>query len=108
MAVTPDYGGSNPPIDIPTNGRLTLNPVPQPPPPNPPKIYNGPSSPLVSFGANSAPSAIAMDPSDGLAIVTLAGVNPNKFQSINVPAPPPPFTTHLSSAGNSAPLRPGA
>src|SRR5260370_21584131 len=102
MAVTPDYGGSNPPIDIPTNGRLTLNPVPQPPPPNPPKIYNGPSSPLVSFGANSAPSAIAMDPSDGLAIVTLAGVNTNNVQFINVTGSTPAVTNQVSSCGNLA------
>src|SRR5258708_14793831 len=58
MAVTPDYGGSNPPIDIPTNGPLTLKPVPQPPPPNPPKIYNGPSSPFGSFGPNFPPPPI--------------------------------------------------
>ncbi len=102
MAVTPDYGGSNPPIDIPTNGPLTLKPVPQPPPPNPPKIYNGPSSPLVSFGANSAPSAIAMDPSDGLAIVTLAGVNTNNVQFINVTGSTPAVTNQVSSGGNLA------
>src|SRR5260370_18112949 len=77
MAVTPDYGGSNPPIDITTNGPLTLKPLPQPPPPNPPKIYNGPSSPLVSFRANFPPSALAMDPSDGFALVTPAAPHTN-------------------------------
>ena len=37
MAVIPDYGGANPPVDL-TNNPLTLKPVSQPPPPNPPKI----------------------------------------------------------------------
>src|SRR5260370_22994331 len=49
MAVIPDYGGSNPPLDT-SNTKLTLNPVPQPPPPNPPSIYIGPATPLISFG----------------------------------------------------------
>src|SRR5258708_988621 len=102
MAVTPDYGGSHPPIDITTNGPLTFKPLPQPPPPNPPKIYNRPSNPFVSLCANSAPSAIAMDPSDGLAIVTLAGVNTNNVQFINVTGSTPAVTNQVSSGGNLA------
>src|SRR5713226_3479229 len=103
MAVIPDYGGSNPPVDI-SNSPLTLKPVPQPPPPNPPKIYNGPASPLISFGANSAPSSIAMDPADGLAIVTLAGVpsSSNNVQFIDLTGSTPLVTGQFSSGGNLA------
>src|SRR5260370_2990938 len=101
MAVLPDYGGSNPPLDT-SNTKLTLKPVPQPPPPNPPSIYIGPATPLISFGATSAPSSIAMDPTDGLAIVTLAGVNTNNLQFINVTGSTPAVTGQFSSGGNLA------
>jgi len=103
MAVTPDYGGSNPPVDITTNppSPLTLKPVPNPPPPNPPKIYIGPA-PLLSFGMGSAPSSIAMDPTDGLAIVTLAGVPSNNVQFIDVTGATPAKTISVSSGGNLA------
>lgn len=100
MAVIPDYGGTNPPRDI-SNTQLTLQPVPQPPPPNPSKIYTGPA-PLISFGGTSAPSSIAMDPSDGLAIVTLAGVNTNNVQFINVTGSTPVVTGQFSSGGSLA------
>jgi DNA-binding beta-propeller fold protein YncE len=102
MAVTPDYGGSNPPIDIVSNNPLTLKPVPQPPPPNPPKIYNGPASPLLSFGASSVPSAIAMDPTDGLAIVTLAGATTNNVQYIDLTGSTPAVKSQFTSGGNLA------
>jgi DNA-binding beta-propeller fold protein YncE len=101
MAVIPDYGGSNPPLDI-SGSPLTLKPVPQPPPPNPPKIYIGPATPLISFGATSAPSSIAMDPADGLAIVTLAGVNSNNVQFIGLTGSTPAVTNQFSSGGNVA------
>src|SRR5713101_7257971 len=103
MAVIPDYGGSNPHLDI-SNSPLTLKPVPQPPPPNPPKIYNGPASPMSSFGANSAPSSIAMDPADGLAIVALAGVpsSSNNVQFIDLTGSTPLVTGQFSSGGNLA------
>ncbi len=102
MAVIPDYGGSNPPVDIVSKSPLTLKPVPQPPPPNPPKIYNGPANPLLSFGLNSAPSGIAMDTTDGLAIVTLAGAPTNNVQFIDVTGSTPVVTTQVSSGGNLA------
>jgi hypothetical protein len=102
MAVIPDYGGSNPPLDAAGTSKLTLKPVPQPPPSNPPSIYIGPATPLISFGATSAPSSIAMDPTDGLAIVTLAGVNTNNLQFINVTGSTPAVTGQFSSGGNLA------
>ncbi len=103
MAVIPDYGSTNPPVDITTNppSPLALKPVPNPPPPNPPKIYIGPA-PLLSFGTGSAPSAVAIDPSDGLAIVTLAGVNTNNVQFINVTGATPAVTNQVTSGGNLA------
>src|SRR5882757_3954282 len=102
MAVIPDYGGTNPPFDILSKSALTLKPVPPPAPPNPPKIYLGPATPLISFGANSAPSSVAMDPADGLAIVTLAGVNSNKVQFIGLTGSAPAVTNQFSSGGNVA------
>jgi DNA-binding beta-propeller fold protein YncE len=102
MAVIPDYGGSNPPLDFISKSPLTLKPVPPPAPPNPPKIYLGPATPLISFGANSAPSSIAMDPADGLAIVTLAGVNSNNVQFIGLIGSAPAVTNQFSSGGNLA------
>src|SRR6267143_4673412 len=102
MAVTPDYGGSNPPVDIISKSALTLKPVPPPAPPNPPKIYLGPATPLISFGANSAPSSVAIDPADGLAIVILAGVNSNNVQFIGLTGSTPAVTSQFSSGGNLA------
>jgi len=105
VAVIPDYGGSNssnpnPPLDV-NNNPLTLNPVPSPPPPNPPKIYGGPA-PLISFGASSAPSSIAIDRPDGLAVVTLAGVSSNNVQFIGLTSGTPTVTNQVSSGGNVA------
>src|SRR5260370_39528868 len=121
MAVIPDYGGTNPPFDITTNPpqKLTKKPVPQPAPPNPPNIYCPSSAslimtttppscaaptPLISFGTGSAPSSIAMDPTDGLAIVTLAGVpSPsNNVRFIDVTGATPVPTISVSSGGNLA------
>jgi len=102
MAVIPDYGGTNPPLDVVSKSQLTLKPVPPPAPPNPPKIYLGPATPLISFGANSAPSSIAIDPADGLAIVTLAGVNSNNVQFIGLTGSTPAVTSQFSSGGNLA------
>ena len=102
MAVIPDYGGTNPPLDVVSKSQLTLKPVPPPAPPNPPKIYLGPATPLISFGANSAPSSIAIDPADGLAIVTLAGVNSNNVQFIGLTGSTPAVTGQFSSGGNLA------
>ena len=101
IAVIPDYGGTNPPLDV-TNNPLSLKPVASPPPPIPPKIYVGPATPLVSFGASSAPSSIAMDPADGLAIVTLAGVNSNNVQIINLAGGTPAPPSSASSGGSVA------
>ncbi len=102
MAVIPDYGGTNPPIDIITKVPLTLKPVSQqPPPPNPPKIYVGPA-PLISFNAGSVPSSIAMDPADGLAIVTMAGVPSNNVQFIDLTGATPAQTISVSSGGSIA------
>ncbi|HEX7695874.1 MAG TPA: hypothetical protein VF394_00710, partial [Candidatus Acidoferrum sp.] len=102
MAVIPDYGGTNPPLDVVSKSQLTLKPVPPPAPPNPPKIYLGPATPLISFGANSAPSSIAIDLADGLAIVTLAGVNSNNVQFIGLTGSTPAVTSQFSSGGNLA------
>jgi DNA-binding beta-propeller fold protein YncE len=111
MAVIPDYGGSNAPLDVTGTSRLFLKPVPPPAPPNPPKIYCPgttaascvpPFTPLISFGANSAPSSIAMDPADGLAIVTLAGVNSNNVQFVGLTGSAPTVTNQFSSGGNLA------
>src|SRR6266436_2801348 len=124
MAVIPDYGSTNPPFDITTNPpqKLTKKPVSQPAPPNPPNIYCpssaalvtpappapptpqvcGTASPLLSFGATSAPSSIAMDPTDGLAIVTLAGAPSNNVQFIGLTSSTPALTNQFSSGGNLA------
>jgi DNA-binding beta-propeller fold protein YncE len=100
IAVIPDYGGLNPPSDV-NNKKLSLKPVPPPAPTNPPKIYIGPT-PLISFAASSAPSSIAMDQTDGLAIVTLAGVNSNNVQFINLAGGAPSKMSSVSSGGNLA------
>jgi DNA-binding beta-propeller fold protein YncE len=102
LAVIPDYGATNPPIDIVTKAPLALKPVSQPPPPNPPKIYNGPATPLLSFGATSAPSSIAVDQTDNLAVVTLAGVSSNNVQFIDLTGSVPAKTISVSSGGNIA------
>jgi DNA-binding beta-propeller fold protein YncE len=109
IAVLPDYGGTNPPLDL-SNSPLSLQPVSSPPPTVPPKIYcldstppcTGPITPLISFGASSAPSSIAMDPTDGLAIVTLAGVNSNNVQIINLSGGTPSLMSSVSSGGSLA------
>ncbi len=105
VAVIPDYGGSNssnpnPPLDV-NNTALILQPVPSPAPANPPKIYTGPA-PLVSFAASSAPSSIALDQVDRLAVVTLAGVNSNNVQFIGLSSGTPTVTAQVSSGGNVA------
>jgi DNA-binding beta-propeller fold protein YncE len=105
VAVIPDYGGSNasnpnPPTDV-NNSPLALNPVPPPAPPNPPKIYAGPA-PLLSFGASSAPSSVALDHVHHLAVVTLAGVNSNNVQIINLISGIPSVANQVSSGGNVA------
>jgi len=105
VAVIPDYGGSNssnpnPPLDV-NNNALTLNPVPPPAPPKPPKIYAGPT-PLISFGASSAPSGIAIDRTDSLAVVTLAGVSSNNVQFISLNTATPAVTNQVSSGGSVA------
>jgi len=101
MAVIPDYAGSNPPLDL-SNSPLTLKPVSQPPPPNPPKIYVGPATPLLSFGATSAPSSMALDAMDNLAIVALAGVSTNNVQFVSLAGSTPAVTGQFSSGGNVA------
>jgi DNA-binding beta-propeller fold protein YncE len=101
IAVLPDYGGTNPPLDV-NNNQLSLKPIPSPAPPIPPKIYIGPSAPLISFGPSSAPSGIAIDRTDGLAVVTLAGVNSNNVQVINLASATPSAMSSVSSGGNLA------
>ncbi len=100
VAVIPDYGASNKPSDI-SNTPLTLQPVPPPAPANPPVIYVGPS-PLISFGASSVPSSIAIDRTDSLAVVTLAGASSNNLQFIDLTTGTPAVTTQLSSGGSIA------
>jgi DNA-binding beta-propeller fold protein YncE len=110
MAVIPDYGGTNPPVDVTGTTALFLKPVQTPPPPNPPKIYcpgttaascTTPPT-LVSFAPGSAPSSIALDPTDGLAVVTLAGVNTNNVQFISLTGSTPTLAGQFSSGGNLA------
>src|SRR5260370_14542355 len=62
----------------------------------------GAPTPLISFGTGSAPSSIAMDPTDGLAIVTLAGAPSNNVQFIDVTGATPAPTISVSSGGNLA------
>src|SRR6202521_3643555 len=100
IAVIPDYGGTKPPLDI-NNAQVTLKPVPPPLPAIPPKIYIGPA-PLISFGASTVPSGIAVDQTDGLAVVTLAGVNSNNVQFIDLTGSTPTVTQLVSSGGNVA------
>jgi DNA-binding beta-propeller fold protein YncE len=122
VAVLPDYGASNKPIDIGSNKPLTLKPLPQPAPANPPVIYCPSSAspvtppppappmpqvcatapPLISFGASSAPSSIAIDRIAGVAVVTLAGVNSNNVQFIDLTGATPTMTNQVSSGGNLA------
>jgi DNA-binding beta-propeller fold protein YncE len=116
VAVLPDYGGTNKPLDI-SNTPLTLKPVPPPAPANPPVIYCpssapiitsttppscAPPTPLVSFGASSAPSSIAIDQADSLAVVTLAGVSSNNVQFIDLSTGTPTVTGQFSSGGSLA------
>jgi len=102
MAVIPDYGGTNPPLERRQQEPVDFETSAAPAPPNPPKIYLGPATPLISFGANSAPSSIAIDLADGLAIVTLAGVNSNNVQFIGLTGSTPCGDQPISSGGNLA------
>src|SRR5216683_6487447 len=121
VAVIPDYGGSNssnpnPPLDVNNNGSLTLKPITSPAPANPPKIYCpssaplmpttppscAPPTPFVSFGATASPSSIAIDRTDGLAVVTLAGVSSNNVQFIDLTSGIPTTKSQFSSGGNVA------
>lgn len=99
VAVIPDYGGSNPPADI-TLGSPALLFAANPPSANS-KVYLGPS-PQISFGATSAPSSIAIDRTDRLAIVTLAGLSSNNIQLIDLSSGTPAVTSQVSSGGNVA------
>ena len=118
VAVIPDYGGANssnpnPPTDV-SGTKLNLQPVPPPAPTNPPKIYCPPGSmplppqsctsatPLISFGASSAPSGIAVDRTDSLAVLTLAGVSSNNVQFISLNSGTPVVTNQVSSGGSVA------
>ncbi len=82
IAIVPDYGGSNAPT--------ALTPV--------------------TFPASSAPSAIALDPVLGYAIVALAGLNTsgsntntqNNVQFLNLAGGTPALATAASSGGNVA------
>src|SRR6266571_2373109 len=82
IAIVPDYGGSNAPT--------TLSPV--------------------TFPASSAPSAIALDPVLGYAVVALAGLNTsgsntntqNNVQFLNLAGGTPALATAASSGGNVA------
>src|SRR2546425_682706 len=82
IAIIPDYGGSNAPT--------ALSPV--------------------TFPASSAPSAIALDPVLGYAVVALAGLNTsgsntntqNNVQFLNLAGGTPALATAASSGGNVA------
>src|SRR6266436_2432081 len=82
IAIIPDYGGSNAPT--------ALTPV--------------------TFPASSAPSAIALDPVLGYAVVALAGLNTsgsntntqNNVQFLNLAGGTPALATAASSGGNVA------
>ena len=104
VAVIPDYGGSNssnpnPPTDI-TAGFPAL-PLAMNPPSANSKVYVGPN-PQISFGATSAPSSIAIDRTDSLAVVTLAGVSSNNIQFIDLTSATPTVSSQVSSGGNVA------
>jgi len=57
---------------------------------------------LISFGASSAPSGIAIDRTDSLAVVTLAGVSSNNVQFISLSTATPAVTNQVSSGGSVA------
>ena len=104
VAVIPDYGASNssnpnPPTDI-TAGFPAL-PLAMNPPSANSKVYVGPN-PQISFGPTSAPSSIAIDRTDSLAVVTLAGVSSNNIQLIDLTSATPTVTSQVSSGGNVA------
>ncbi|PYU84820.1 MAG: hypothetical protein DMG51_09900, partial [Acidobacteria bacterium] len=104
VAVIPDYGGSNssnpnPPTYL-TAGFPPLLFAMNPPSANS-KVYVGPN-PQISFGATSAPSSIAIDRTDSLAVVTLAGVSSNNIQFIDLTSATPAVTSQVSSGGNVA------
>ena len=115
VAVIPDYGGansSNPnqPLDVSNNTSLTRAPLssstsvvycPSSAPLTPTPSCASPT-PLVSFGATSAPSSIAIDRTDGLAVVTLAGVNTNNVQFVNLSSTTPTVANQFSSGGSVA------
>src|SRR5437667_1255230 len=103
VAVIPDYGGlssnPNPPTDI-TIGSPALPFAANPPGANS-KVYVGPS-PQISFGATSAPSSIAVDKVDHLAVATLAGVSLNNVQFVDLSGGTPAVINQVSSGGNVA------
>ena len=99
VAVIPDYGGGNPPLDIGGNPLSLL-----PPPPALPnaKVYNGPSAAQISFAPTSVPSSIAIDPVLGYAVVTLAGVSASNVQFINLAGGSPLKAGSATSGGDVA------
>jgi len=73
MAVIPDYGGSNPPFDVLSKSALTLKPVPPPARQTRQKYTSDLPPPLISFGANSAPSSVCDGPGGWLGHRDLGG-----------------------------------
>src|SRR5437667_398441 len=104
VAVIPDYGASNssnpnPPTDI-TAGFPAL-PLAMNPPSATSNVYV-PPNPHISFAPTSAPSSIAIDRTDSVAVVTLAGVSSNNIQLIDLTSATPTVTSQVSSGGNVA------
>lgn len=97
VAVVPDYGNNNAPLDL-NNTKLALAAIASVPNSI---VYDAPL-PLISFAASSVPSGVAIDSVLGYAVVTLAGVNSNNVQMINLAGGTPALAGSASSGGNVA------
>ena len=101
IALIPDYTGSNFPTDLSGNP-LTSGGLPLAPP------MGNPTT--IPLSASSAPSAIAIDPVLGYAVVTLAGLNTsssntntqNNVQFFNLTSGTPSLAAAVPSGGNVA------
>jgi DNA-binding beta-propeller fold protein YncE len=97
IALIPDYTGANPPTDL-ANNPLTSAGLPSGTPTT------------IALPASSAPSAVAIDPLLGYAVVTFAGLNTSSsntnvqrnVQFLNLAGGTPSLATAVSSGGNVA------
>jgi len=100
MAVIPNYGSTNPPVDIlPTPEPLALKPVPNPPPPNPRKLYRPPRCSPLARVSRPAPlrSTRRM-----FGYCDLGRREYEQRSFINVTGATPAVTNQVTSGGNLA------